>query len=95
MRGLILDPRRARPSARTVSSVSAQRLNAHAGSAKSSRKVCPELVPPEKRKNGSWKDLIIVSENVGLRPSRQGGVRIEKDSLGTTGLLSWISVPRG
>lgn len=44
--------------------------------------VFPELLPPSKREKGDWRDLDVISENVGLRPTRHGGVRIEKDSLG-------------
>jgi D-amino-acid oxidase len=39
----------------------------------------PELLPPEKRSGRNWKDLDIVSENVGLRPSREGGVRVHAE----------------
>jgi D-amino-acid oxidase len=42
--------------------------------------LCPAL-----GKNKSWRDIEIISHNVGLRPSRHGGARLEleKRTLGT------------
>lgn len=56
--------------------------------------VFPELLPPEKRAKGDWRDLDIVSENVGLRPTRHGGVRLEKDSISSFPLSSFQSSQR-
>lgn len=41
--------------------------------------LCPELLPPLKRDNGSIDDLDVVEEAVGLRPTREGGIRLEID----------------
>lgn len=41
-------------------------------------KLNPDLAgPPEEGKTRSWKDIEVISHNVGLRPARQGGVRVE------------------
>lgn len=36
--------------------------------------ICPELAGPNGR---GWEDIDVVSHNVGLRPSREGGLRLE------------------
>lgn len=41
----------------------------------------PELLPPGKR-GGTIEDLEVVQEAVGLRPTREGGIRIEAESIG-------------
>lgn len=41
---------------------------------KSAYEICPELAGP---KGKSWEDIEVVSHNVGLRPSREGGLRLE------------------
>ncbi|KAJ7098334.1 D-amino-acid oxidase [Mycena epipterygia] len=41
----------------------------------------PELLPPNKRELRNIKDLDVVEECVGLRPTRNGGVRLEITSL--------------
>jgi hypothetical protein len=41
----------------------------------------PELLPPNKR-GGTIDDLEVVQEAVGLRPTREGGIRIEADIIG-------------
>ncbi|KWU46484.1 nucleotide-binding domain-containing protein [Rhodotorula sp. JG-1b] len=40
----------------------------------------PELLPPNKR-GGTIDDLEVVQEAVGLRPTREGGIRIEADTI--------------
>ncbi|GAA5871689.1 hypothetical protein JCM3774_003018 [Rhodotorula dairenensis] len=40
----------------------------------------PDLLPPGKR-GGTIDDLDVVQEAVGLRPTREGGIRIEADSI--------------
>ncbi|BGP46120.1 hypothetical protein JCM10450v2_001960 [Rhodotorula kratochvilovae] len=42
--------------------------------------LCPELLPPEKR-GGTIDDLDVVEDAVGLRPTREGGIRLEIESL--------------
>ena len=39
--------------------------------------LCPDLLPPSKRENGTIADLEVVEEAVGLRPTREGGIRLE------------------
>lgn len=41
----------------------------------------PELLPPNKRELRNIEDLDVVEECVGLRPTRNGGVRLETTSL--------------
>ncbi|GAA6023697.1 hypothetical protein JCM10207_008752 [Rhodosporidiobolus poonsookiae] len=41
----------------------------------------PDLLPPDKR-GGTIDDLDVVEDAVGLRPTRQGGIRLEIDSTG-------------
>ncbi|CAK5272829.1 unnamed protein product [Mycena citricolor] len=48
----------------------------------------PELLPEEKRANGSIDDLDVIEECVGLRTSRVGGVRVEMTSLDIAGDLT-------
>lgn len=41
-------------------------------------KICPALAgPPEEGKTKTWRDIEVVKHQVGLRPNREGGVRIE------------------
>ncbi len=40
-------------------------------------KLVPEIVPPGK----TWRDIPVISHNVGLRPAREGGVRVELEVL--------------
>ncbi|GAA6026989.1 hypothetical protein JCM8097_006019 [Rhodosporidiobolus ruineniae] len=42
--------------------------------------LCPELLPPDKREGGRIEDLDVVEEAVGLRPTREKGIRLEIDS---------------
>lgn len=53
--------------------------------------LCPELLPPEKRVNGTIDDLIVVEECTGLRPTRKGGIRLETTSLGAPRLSPDVS----
>lgn len=41
----------------------------------------PELLPPDKRTGGTIDDLRVVREAVGLRPTREGGIRLEAELL--------------
>ncbi|OCF33381.1 D-amino-acid oxidase [Kwoniella heveanensis BCC8398] len=52
---------------------------------KDCHKLCPQL--DGKGGKGTWKDIDIVSHNVGLRPVREGGMRLELEerSLGKSG----------
>lgn len=48
--------------------------------------LCPELLPEglseeEAKSPDAWKKVEVVATNVGLRPSREGGVRVEAESL--------------
>lgn len=43
--------------------------------------LCPDLLPPSKRLNGTIDDLEVVEEAVGLRPTREGGIRLEIEEL--------------
>ncbi|GAA5938352.1 hypothetical protein JCM3775_000870 [Rhodotorula graminis] len=43
--------------------------------------LCPELLPPDKRGNGTSDDLDVVEDAVGLRPTREGGIRLELGAL--------------
>ncbi|GAA5875455.1 hypothetical protein JCM16303_000632 [Sporobolomyces ruberrimus] len=43
--------------------------------------LCPDLLPPDKRSNGTIDDLEVVEEAVGLRPTREGGIRLEIDEI--------------
>ncbi|GAA5931341.1 FAD-dependent oxidoreductase [Sporobolomyces koalae] len=43
--------------------------------------LCPELLPPSKRLDGTIDDLEVVEEAVGLRPTRQGGIRLEIENI--------------
>lgn len=45
-------------------------------------KLVPEIVPEGK----TWKDIDVVSHNVGLRPARENGARVELERLGGNGL---------
>ncbi|KAL0958106.1 hypothetical protein HGRIS_000276 [Hohenbuehelia grisea] len=59
--------------------------------------LCPELTPPETRSNGrqpTVDDLrsIIVEEGCGLRPAREGGVRVEVEYV-SAGANSTAKVP--
>ncbi|WWD08233.1 hypothetical protein V865_006344 [Kwoniella europaea PYCC6329] len=47
-------------------------------------KLCPKLAGPDGR---SWKDIEVVAHNVGLRPAREGGARLEleKRQIGKVG----------
>ncbi|GAA5978875.1 hypothetical protein JCM11641_003598 [Rhodosporidiobolus odoratus] len=46
--------------------------------------LCPELLPPDKR-GGTTADPDIVEDAVGLRPTREGGIRLEADSIDVEG----------
>ncbi|GAA6051151.1 hypothetical protein JCM3770_002564 [Rhodotorula araucariae] len=46
--------------------------------------LCPELLPPAKR-GGTIDDLDVVEDAVGLRPTREGGIRLEIGSLHAEG----------
>ncbi|KAJ7080129.1 hypothetical protein C8R44DRAFT_895513 [Mycena epipterygia] len=46
--------------------------------------VCRELLPPSRRTNGGIDDLDVIEECVGLRPTREGGVRVETTWLDGT-----------
>lgn len=50
--------------------------------------ICPELA----RGGKSWKDIEVVSHNVGLRPARDGGFRceIEETSVGSTEMVPGV-----
>ncbi|GAA5900286.1 FAD-dependent oxidoreductase [Sporobolomyces salmoneus] len=43
--------------------------------------LCRELLPPSKREKGSIDDLEVVEEAVGLRPTREGGIRLEIEEI--------------
>lgn len=43
--------------------------------------LCPELLPPDKRGRGTIDDLDVVEDAVGLRPTREGGIRLEADRV--------------
>ncbi|GJN88497.1 hypothetical protein Rhopal_001463-T1 [Rhodotorula paludigena] len=45
----------------------------------------PELLPPEKR-GGTIDDLNVVGDAVGLRPTREGGIRLEVDYTAIKGV---------
>ncbi|WVQ68716.1 uncharacterized protein L199_006925 [Kwoniella botswanensis] len=47
-------------------------------------KLCPKLAGPDGQ---SWKDIEVVAHNVGLRPAREGGARLEleKRQIGKVG----------
>lgn len=53
--------------------------------------LCPDLLPPDKRENGTIDDLEVVEEAVGLRPTREGGIRLEVEEI-ERGELSGKSV---
>jgi hypothetical protein len=40
-------------------------------------KACFELEPRLAPEGGSWRDIEVISHNVGLRPAREGGARVE------------------
>jgi len=40
-------------------------------------KACYKLEPSLAPSGGSWEDIEIISHNVGLRPAREGGARVE------------------
>lgn len=46
-------------------------------------KLVPELVPEGK----TWREIPVISHNVGLRPAREGGVRVELEHLKQSGRL--------
>lgn len=46
--------------------------------------LCPELLPIDKRAAMDIDDLVVISENAGLRPSRRGGIRIDSEMIGST-----------
>lgn len=41
----------------------------------------PEIVPEGK----TWRDILVISHNVGLRPAREGGARVELERIGNAG----------
>jgi len=43
--------------------------------------LCPELLAPDKRGSGTIDDLDVVEDAVGLRPTREGGIRLELGAL--------------
>lgn len=43
---------------------------------------CAKLVPEIVPEGGLWRDIDVVSHNVGLRPAREGGVRVEAEQVG-------------
>ncbi|GAA6064553.1 hypothetical protein JCM10212_005780 [Sporobolomyces blumeae] len=43
--------------------------------------LCPDLLPPEKRNGGTIDDLDVVEEAVGLRPTREGGIRLDVEEM--------------
>ncbi|GAA6006420.1 hypothetical protein JCM11491_004950 [Sporobolomyces phaffii] len=47
--------------------------------------LCPELLPPSKRGTGTIDDLEVVEEAVGLRPTREGGIRLEVEEVAREG----------
>ncbi|GAA5840399.1 hypothetical protein JCM5353_004392 [Sporobolomyces roseus] len=47
--------------------------------------LCPDLLPPSKRENGTIADLEVVEEAVGLRPTREGGIRLEVEEIEEAG----------
>lgn len=49
-------------------------------------KACFELEPRLAPNGGSWRDIEVISHNVGLRPARDGGARVELErrKLGET-----------
>lgn len=57
-------------------------------------KLIPELAGPEiivegnTKRARTWKDIEIVSHNVGLRPARKGGVRVELEERQLPGIVS-------
>jgi len=50
-------------------------------------KACYNLEPSLAPNGGGWEDIEIISHNVGLRPAREGGARVEleKKTLGSRG----------
>ncbi|SNX86808.1 related to D-amino-acid oxidase [Melanopsichium pennsylvanicum] len=56
-------------------------------------KLVPEIVPT----GGTWKDIKVLSHNVGLRPAREGGARVELQVLsdGLTAIHSYGIGPAG
>jgi len=40
-------------------------------------KACFDLEPRLAPEGGSWRDIEVISHNVGLRPAREGGARVE------------------
>ncbi|PWZ02031.1 nucleotide-binding domain-containing protein [Testicularia cyperi] len=42
---------------------------------------CAKLVPEIVPKGGTWRDIPVISHNVGLRPARDGGARIELEQI--------------
>lgn len=53
----------------------------------------PELLPPEKR-GGTIDDLDVVGDAVGLRPTREGGIRLEVDYTGAHSMPDRLSFAR-
>jgi len=43
----------------------------------------PELLPPDRRASLDWRNLDIVCENVGFRPTRRSGLRVEVEVVTT------------
>lgn len=43
--------------------------------------LCPELLPVEKRAAMRTEDLDVIEEGCGLRPTREGGIRVELGSI--------------
>ena len=43
--------------------------------------LCRDLLPPSKRETGTIDDLEVVEEAVGLRPTREGGIRLEVEEI--------------
>ncbi|GAA5978430.1 hypothetical protein JCM5350_001164 [Sporobolomyces pararoseus] len=54
--------------------------------------LCPELLAPSKRENGTIDDLEVVEEAVGLRPTREGGIRLEVEEVAKEGSGGKIKV---
>ena len=55
-------------------------------------KLAPEIVPD----GGSWKDIPVISHNVGLRPARDNGARVELEQMaGLTVVHSYGIGPAG
>lgn len=44
--------------------------------------MCPELVAPEKREGARVEDIEVLEVGVGLRPAREGGIRLDVEKIG-------------